>query len=118
MVKTWLDLNYLPILFKLKQYQYIVLLFSCIISIFLTHVVFSLNKGENWFAALTDIAILKTQNHIGGKWSCDRIFSSEDMENILLCISVSYSLLYNKYRKLHGSRSIYKKSHACLTKCL
>ena len=27
------------------------------------HVVLSLNKGENWFAPLTNIAILKTQNY-------------------------------------------------------
>ena len=26
--------------------------------------------------------------------------------------------LVNKYRKLHGSRSINEKSHACLAKCL
>ena len=47
----------------------------------------SLNKGENWFAALTNIAILKTQiKLLAGNDHVIDIFTSEDMENILLCI--------------------------------
>ena len=45
----------------------------------------SFNKDENWFAALTKVAILKTKllavnDHV------IHIFTSEDMENISLCI--------------------------------
>ena len=54
MVKTLFQLIYLitHTIFKLKQYLYIVLFISCS-SFRHKHGVFSLNKGENWFAALT-----------------------------------------------------------------
>ena len=37
-------------------------------------------KFENWFAAATNMAILKTQSY----WR--EVITSEDMENISLCI--------------------------------
>ena len=46
---------------------------------------FSFNKDENWFAALTKVAILKTKLLAGNDHVMD-IFTSEDMENISLCI--------------------------------
>ncbi len=46
---------------------------------------FSFNKDENWFAALTKGAILKTKLLTGNDNVID-IFTSEDMENISLCI--------------------------------
>ena len=46
---------------------------------------FSFNKDENWFAALTKVAILKTKLLAGNGHVID-IFASEDMENISLCI--------------------------------
>ena len=46
---------------------------------------FSFNKDENWFAALTKVAILKTKLLAANDHVID-IFTSEDMENISLCI--------------------------------
>ncbi len=46
---------------------------------------FSFNKDENWFVALTKVAILKTKLLAGNDHVID-IFTSEDMENISLCI--------------------------------
>ena len=46
---------------------------------------FSYNKDENWFAALTKGAILKTKLLAGNDNVID-IFTREDMENISLCI--------------------------------
>ena len=57
--------------------------------------VFSLNKGENWFAALTNIAILKTQKYWREMitWSTSSLVK---IWKISYCVfSVSYSLLYN-----------------------
>ncbi len=45
----------------------------------------SFNKDKNWFAALTKVAILKTKLLAGNDHVID-IFTSEDMENISLCI--------------------------------
>ncbi len=60
---------------------------------------FSFNKDENWFATLTKVAILKTKLLVGNDHVID-IFTSEDMENISLCVShsVSYCQLYNKVK--------------------
>ena len=69
MVKTLPYFNIFHILFKLKQYLYI--FFSCSISIFSTQTC-SFLKGEDWFAALTNLAILKKNKIIGGKLSRDR----------------------------------------------
>ncbi len=46
---------------------------------------FSFNKDENWFATLKKVAILKTKLLAGNDHVID-IFTSEDMENISLCI--------------------------------
>ncbi len=46
---------------------------------------FSFNKDENWFATLTKVAIFKTKLLAGNNHAID-IFTSEDMENISLCI--------------------------------
>ncbi len=46
---------------------------------------FSFNKDENWFATLTKVAIFKTKLLAGNDHVID-IFTSEDMENISLCI--------------------------------
>ncbi len=63
------------------------LVFSCGIFIFatITCCFFSFNKDENWFAALTKVANLKTKLLVGNDHVID-IFTSEDMENISLCI--------------------------------
>ncbi len=63
------------------------------LSVFLSYVHFcdknmlflSFNKDENWFVALTKVAILKTKLLAGNDHVID-IFTSEDMENISLCI--------------------------------
>ncbi len=50
---------------------------------------FSFNKDENWFAALTKVAILKTKLLAGNDHVIHiyvHICTSEDMENISLCI--------------------------------
>ena len=46
---------------------------------------FSFNEDENWFAALTKVAILKTKLLAGNNHVID-IFTSEDMDNISLCV--------------------------------
>ena len=58
---------------------------------------FSLNKGEDWFAVLTNIAILKTQlQNYWREMSRDRYLHLVEIWKISYCIfSVSYSLLYN-----------------------
>ncbi len=63
------------------------LVFSCGMFIFATKTCccFSFNKDENWFPALTKVAILKTKLLAGNDHVID-IFTNEDMENILLCI--------------------------------
>ncbi len=65
------------------------------VSVFLSYVhfcdknilLFSFNKDENWFADLTKVVILKTKLLAGNDHVID-IFTSEDMENISLCIFI------------------------------
>ena len=65
------------LLYSRKQFKSVILiftnndknmaLFQCFLVVFLffrhKHVLFPFNKGENRFAALTNITILKTQNY-------------------------------------------------------
>ena len=83
---SFISTNYI-ILFELKEYLCIILVFSCSIFIFatITCCFLSFNKDDNWFAALTKVAILKTKLLAGNDHVID-IFTSEDMENISLCI--------------------------------
>ncbi len=82
---TFISTNYI-ILFELKEYLCIILVFSCSIFIFATITYcFFFQQNENWFAALTKVAILKTKLLAGNDHVID-IFTSEDMENISLCI--------------------------------
>ena len=58
---------------------------------------FSFNKYENWFAALTKVALLKTKL-LGGNDHAIYIFTSEDMENISQCIfSILLSTIYTSF---------------------
>ena len=82
---SFISTNYIT-LFELKEYLCIILVFSCRMFIFATkHVFLSFNKHENWFAAPTKLPILKTKLLAGNDHVID-IFTSEDMENISLCI--------------------------------
>ena len=83
---SFISTNYI-ILFELKEYLCIILVSSCRTFIFATKTCcfFSFNKDENWFEALTKVAILKTKLLAGNDHVID-IFTSEDMENISLCI--------------------------------
>ncbi len=88
------------ILFELKEYLCIILVFSCSIFIFATKTCcfFSFNKNKNWFAALTNAAILKTKLLAGNDHVID-IFSGEDMENISLSHKcVPYSILIGRHQ--------------------
>ncbi len=87
MVKiSFISTNYI-IRFELKDYLCSILVFSSSSFHFCDQnmLFFSFNKDENWFAALTKVAILKRKffavnDHV------THIFTSEDIENISLCI--------------------------------
>ena len=84
---SFISTNYI-MLFELKEYLCIILVFSCCMFIFATKtctLFFSLNEDENWFAALTKVAILKTKLLARNDHVID-IFTSKEMENISLCI--------------------------------
>ncbi len=83
---SFISTNYI-ILFELKEYLCINLVFSCRMFIFATKTCrsFSFNKDENWFVALIKDANLKTKLLARNDHVID-IFTSEDMENISLCI--------------------------------
>ncbi len=74
---SFISTNYI-ILFELEEYQRI----SCSIFIFAT---ITCCFFENWFATLTKVGILKTKSSAGNDHVIDT-FTSEDMENISLCI--------------------------------
>ena len=61
-------------------------------------VFFSLKKGENWFAARTNVAILKTQNYRREMITRDRYFTSEN----ILCI-FSIFLQHQNSLQLEGT---------------
>ena len=46
-----------------------------------------------------------------------KILTLKDLESKIAQKPIMYDNI-DKYRKLHGSRSINEKSHACLAKCL
>ena len=83
---SFISTNYI-ILFELKEYLCIILVFSCSIFIFatITCCFFLSTKMKIGSRTLTKVAILKTKLLAGNDHVID-IFTSEDMENILLCI--------------------------------
>ncbi len=82
---SFLSTNYI-IFFEFKEYLFIILVFPCSIFIFAskTCCFISFDKDENCFAA-TKVAVLKTKSLAGNDHVID-IFTSEDMQNISLCI--------------------------------
>ncbi len=67
---------------------------------------FSFNKHDNWFATLT-VGILKTKLLAGNDHVID-IFTSEDVENISLCIfSILLSTIYNKIKYLSPREALF-----------
>ena len=77
---------------------------------------FSLNKGENWFAALTNIAILKIQNYWREMITCS-ISSLVKIWKISYGVfSVSYCQLYNKYIYASSCRSA-RRYFLCTLNC-
>ena len=71
---------------------------------------FSFNKDENWFATLTKVAILKTKLLAGNDHVID-IFTSEDMENISLCIFqyLTVNYIINNYMHLNFGHCGFKE---------
>ena len=67
---------------------------------FLRHkyAVFSLNKGENWFAALTSIAILKTQNYL-------REMITRPIFSLVMIWKISYGGFSVSYYLVHDEQN-------------
>ncbi len=83
---NFISTNY-TIIFELKEYLHVHHL-----SAFFQQ--FHFNKDENWFAALTKVAILKTKLLAGNDHVID-IFTSEDLTVYFQYLTVNYILKLN-----------------------
>ncbi len=94
-------MNYI-ILFELKEYLCIILLFSCSILIFATKTCCFFLSTKMKIGSVRDfskVAILKTKLLAGNDHMIDIFTSGEDMENISPCIFSIFTVnyIYNKH---------------------